>query len=296
MIRFSREGWNVFATHAWYVPGIGGMFALLLWLLAGSLFGSLVTALFTLAFGSEIALEYAMLIAYPLQFIPALLYVAHKSRTASWNTPGYALDSNHFAPLGGALCALLVMLDTLAAAFAVDAVSSALPPKPGWLEELMGSMTGGRIWVDFLCVSIMAPLFEEWLCRGVILRGLLHKMKPVWAIVISAAFFAVIHMNPWQAIPAFMLGCLFGWVYYRTGSLKLTMLMHFTNNTMALVASHIPAWEEAENWVDILGGMYWPYFVLSLVMVGLVVLAFLRIKPRTPEGSCNPVAPVFGEA
>ena len=41
-----------------------------------------------------------------------------------------------------------------------------------------------------------------------VLRGLLgHKVKPVWAIVISAAFFAIIHLNPWQAIPAFLLGC-----------------------------------------------------------------------------------------
>jgi len=295
MAHHTRGNWNVYATHAWYVPGVGGMFALLGWLIAGSLFGSLVTALFTLVFGSEIAMEYAMLLAYPLQFLPALMYVAHKSRTASWNTPGFALDNNHFAPLGGLLCALLVMLGTLAASFAADAASSALPPMPDWLESVMSSMTGGKIWVDFLCVSIMAPLFEEWLCRGVVLRGLLHRMKPVWAIVVSAAFFALIHMNPWQAIPAFILGCLFGWVYYRTGSLKLTMLMHFTNNTMALVASHIPAWENAENWVDILGGMYWPYFIFSLVVLGLVVLAFLRIKPVSPEGSCDPVAPMFGE-
>ena len=292
----ARGNWKFFANHVWYLPGVGGMFALLLWLLAGSLLGGLVTSVFQMALGAETAKEYSLLLAYPLQFIPAIIFVAHKSRAASWNTQGYLLDNNHFAPLGGLLCAALVMLATLSAGFASDAVTSLLPPMPEWLEGLLENMTGGRVWVDFLCVSIMAPFFEEWLCRGVILRGLLHnKMKPVWAIVISAAFFAVIHMNPWQAIPAFLLGCLFGWVYYRTGSLKLTMLMHFTNNTLALIAAHVPAWEDAENWMDILGGMYWAYFVLALVVLGLVILAFLRIKPRSAQGSCAPVPPVFGE-
>ncbi len=76
--------------------------------------------------------------------------------------------------------------------------------------------------------------------------------------MISAVFFAVIHLNPWQAIPAFLLGCLFGYVYYRTGSLKLTMLMHFANNTFALAVAHIDAFEEAESWLDVLpGARYW---------------------------------------
>ena len=106
-----------------------------------------------------------------------------------------------------------------------------------------------------------------------ILRGLLYesKIKPFWAIVISSVFFAIIHMNPWQAIPAFILGCLFGYVYYKTGSLKLTMLMHFANNTMALVAARIPALEDADNWVSILGkGRYWAFFVLALVVSDLL--------------------------
>lgn len=290
-----RGNFNVFSAHAWYVPGVGGMFVLLLLVLAGALLGNLSTLIFAAVAGAEESMEYSMLISYPLIFIPAMMYVAVQSRNRSMDSEGFALDSSHFAPLGGFAAALLVMLGTFAAAFATDAISSAMPPIPEWLESLMQTMTGGELWVDFLLVSIMAPLFEEWLCRGMVLRGLLNsgKVKPLWAIVISAVFFAVIHMNPWQAIPAFILGALFGYVYYKTGSLRLTMLMHFTNNTLALAAGHI--WPDVETWKDIAGSYYWLFFVLALVVVGLVLLAFSKIEKNNPAGNCDRVPAVFSE-
>ena len=290
-----RGNFNVFSAHAWYVPGVGGMFVLLLLVLAGALLGNLSTIIFAAVAGAEESMEYSMLISYPLIFIPAMMYVAVQSRNRSMDSEGFALDSSHFAPLGGFSAALLVMLGTFAAAFATDAISSAMPPMPEWLESLMQNMTGGELWVDFLLVSIMAPLFEEWLCRGMVLRGLLNsgKVKPLWAIVISAVFFAVIHMNPWQAIPAFILGALFGYVYYKTGSLRLTMLMHFTNNTLALAAGHI--WPDVETWKDIAGSYYWLFFVLALVVVGLVLLAFSKIEKNNPAGNCDRVPAAFSE-
>ena len=130
-----------------------------------------------------------------------------------------------------------------------------------------------------------------------ILRGLLgNRVKPVWAIVISAAFFAFIHLNPWQAVPAFLLGCLFGYVYYKTGSLKLTMLMHFTNNTFSLVMSNIDSLKDVESWMDVLPGMrYWIIFAAAVLLIVLIVNAFRRIPLERPEGNLDTVKPLFEE-
>ena len=200
--------------------------------------------------------------------------------------------------LGGAVCAALVVVGTLALAFCSDAITTLLPPMPDMLEHVFETLLqNDSVWLSFLMVSIFAPFFEEILCRGIVLRGLLgNHIKPVWAIVISAAFFAFIHLNPWQALPAFLLGCLFGYVYYKTGSLKLTMLMHFANNTFALVLNHLTGLEDAEKWQDILPGMqYWVVFGACILVLVLTVRAFSRIRPEQPEGNMDPVKPLFEE-
>lgn len=263
--------------------------------IAGSLIGSLLSGIFVLAMGSSEAVQsYSMLISYPVSFIPPLLYASAKSRRNEVFDTGYALDSNNFGSKGGLIIGLTVSLATLAAAFVAEPISSILPDMPAALEEALKSLTNGPLWASLISVSIFAPLFEEWLCRGLVLRGLLSKMNPTGAICVSAAFFAILHMNPWQAIPAFILGLLFGYVYYRTGSLKLTMLMHFVNNTFATIFSRIPAFEEAETFMDIL--CPWKYAVIFVLCVLVLVSAIIIIRAipvkDTGMGNCDKVDPL----
>ena len=284
---------------SYYEPGIGGMFALLGFLLFGSLAANVIALPLAGLFGAgENALQYAAFIAYPLMFIPPMLFAATQSRNNSFNRPGSKLDNEHFRPLGFALCAALVVLGTLAMSFCSDAILSEMPDMPEFLEEALKSVVSGdNLLFNFIMVSIFAPFFEEWLCRGMVLRGLLaHKIKPVWAILISAVFFGFIHLNPWQALPAILIGCLFGYVYYKTGSLKLTMLMHFANNTFALLMSNLNGFEDVETWKDVFPGeRYWIIFAAGILLLALVILAFRRIVPERPEGNIDPVKPLFDE-
>ena len=160
----------------------------------------------------------------------------------------------------------------------------------------MKSMTGGPFWSSFLVTAIFAPIFEEWLCRGMVLRGLLTKMKPVWAIVISALFFAIIHMNPWQALNAFIIGLVMGYVYYKTGSLLLTMLIHFVNNGTAVVAAQFAGEEEAEYWFEVLPtGWYIVLVVAGVAVLAACMWAFRRIPLQQERGNVDEI-PVTEEA
>lgn len=297
------RNYDLFSSYSYHVPAVGGMFMLLGWLLVGAVLGNVITMITVALLGmSQAATEYAMLISYPIMFLPAMVYAGYKSKVNALFEPGYALDSNHFKPVGGFMCAVIAVLATLAASFATDPIMNLMPEMPEWLEESLGLLTGGNIWIDFLCACIFAPFFEEWLCRGMILRGLLnspHKnkmgviengIKPVWAIVISAAFFAVIHANPWQAIPAFLLGCLFGYVYYKTGSLKLTMLMHFTNNTFAIVLSHTDRFADTESWLDVMNPwLYAAVILFSIAFLFYAVSKFSTIQMQNSQGSCDKI-------
>ena len=293
------KNYGFLEKFSYYEPGIGGMFALLGFLLFGALVGNILSIPLVGVFGAgDNALQYASFIAYPLMFIPPMLYAATQSRNNSFNRTGSKLDNAHFHPLGFALCAALVVLGTLALSFCSDAILAEMPEMPEALQKALESVVSGdNLLFNFIMVSIFAPFFEEWLCRGMVLRGLLaNKVKPVWAIIISAVFFGFIHLNPWQALPAILIGCLFGYVYYKTGSLKLTMLMHFANNTFALLMSNLNGFEDVETWKDVFPGeRYWIIFAAAILLLALVILAFRRIVPERPEGNIDPVKPLFEE-
>lgn len=88
----------------------------------------------------------------------------------------------------------------------------------------------------YLVVGLLAPLAEEMVFRGAVLRSLLRWKENPWiGIVISAVLFAVIHMNPAQMPHAFLIGLLLGWLYYRTDSIVPGVMYHWVNNTVAYV-------------------------------------------------------------
>ena len=62
------------------------------------------------------------------------------------------------------------------------------------------TLVGGPLWGALLAVVIVAPLTEELLFRGVILRGLLLHYSAPKAVIASSLMFGLVHLNPWQAV------------------------------------------------------------------------------------------------
>ena len=132
------------------------------------------------------------------------------------------------------------------------------------LREVMTTRGG------YLAVCIFAPLVEELVFRGAILRVLLDGMRHHWgAIVVSALIFAVVHVNPAQMPHAFCIGLLIGWMYYRTRSVIPGIMLHWVNNTVAYAVCVIyPQYQDARV-IDLMGGSY--------LKVGLAVVFSLMI-------------------
>ena len=289
-----RGSYDLFSNHSHYVPGYGGMMTLFVMFLLGALLGNILVGALTFV-SAEFATIYGTVISYPVMFIPPWLYVSAKSRRNEFFETGYALDSSHFGSLGGFSMAVIVSIATMAMAFLADSLNILMPEAPEWFEKAMELIMDAPVWITLISVSVFAPLFEEWLCRGMVLRGLLQKTHPVSAILVSAAFFAVLHMNPWQALPAFLLGILFGYVYYKTGSLKLTMLMHCVNNTMAVVFSKIPSFEEAEGFADVLSPWAYAGVLIACVAFVAATAVVLRNIPFTKDdarSNCDEIPPM----
>ena len=86
----------------------------------------------------------------------------------------------------------------------------------------------------FITVCVLAPIFEEILFRGIILKGMLnYNVNPTTAIIVSGFIFGAAHLNPWQFVGAGLLGSIFGFIYYRTKSLILPIILHALNNFLS---------------------------------------------------------------
>lgn len=83
-----------------------------------------------------------------------------------------------------------------------------------------------------LTLVVVAPLTEEYLMRGLVLRGLLRRYAPRIAILISAVLFGLMHANLRQFIVGLVVGGAFGWWYYRTASVALPLLGHAIFNLL----------------------------------------------------------------
>ncbi len=114
-------------------------------------------------------------------------------------------------------------------------IQEQMPELPNFAEQEFGTIMGTP-W-GYLVIGLLAPLSEEIVLRGAILKELLKSEKlSTWtAIAISALFFALVHMNPAQMPHAFLIGLLLGWMYYRTGSILPGVAYHWANNSVAYV-------------------------------------------------------------
>ena len=109
-----------------------------------------------------------------------------------------------------------------------------LPELPNVAEQQFDLILRDR-WGYFV-VGLLAPVCEELVFRGAVLRALLGWARHHWvAIGVSALLFAVAHANPAQMPHAFAVGLLLGWFYYRTHSVVPGVVFHWVNNSAAYV-------------------------------------------------------------
>ena len=106
-------------------------------------------------------------------------------------------------------------------------------------EKMLNVDTIGGLLLNLLVIALIPAIGEELTFRGVLQQGLMRKMNPHVAIVISAAIFSFIHFQFFGFLPRMFLGLLLGYMFYITDSLWTSILMHFVNNGTAVVVYYL---------------------------------------------------------
>ena len=146
---------------------------------------------------------------------------------------------------------------------------------PNLMEEqfinLTNSLTGA------LSIGVIGPIIEELIFREGVEGYMLRNGVPKWtAITVSALTFGIIHLNPAQMPFAAAMGFLLGIIYYKTGNIVITSILHILNNSVAV-------WQmyslgdaakdfKMEEW---LGGLPMAY---ASIAVGISACVFLMLR------------------
>lgn len=83
-------------------------------------------------------------------------------------------------------------------------------------------------------VVLLAPVAEEIAFRGLIYRLFRQNLTPVWATLLSALIFALMHAQMGKAIWAFFLGLIAAYAYEQTRSMLSPMLIHGLFNAVPI--------------------------------------------------------------
>ncbi len=86
----------------------------------------------------------------------------------------------------------------------------------------------------FICLAVAPAFVEEMIFRGIIMQSL-RRFGDVFALVASALIFGILHLNLIQMPYSFIVGLAIGYFVMRTGSLFVGVMVHFFNNSMALL-------------------------------------------------------------
>ena len=214
-----------------------------------------------------------------VSFILVLCYVSHRTDRTWKDLLPLAIrsidyDWRMWLSVGLSIFGLGVVLSEL------DNAVITLLPMPEMFQDIFQIMVEEkRSYLSALFGAvIIAPLGEEIVHRGIILKGLLAHYTQNRAIVWSAVLFGLMHLNPWQFPVIFILGFVFAYWVVQTGSLWPAILGHALHNLIAVTFWHfdVPGFPVSEDlnvvihnpwWLNVCGpilaaiGLWWFYQV-----------------------------------
>lgn len=240
-------------------------------IISGVSFGIGLAILNGLNMKSQLMTSFLNLLAYVIPQLLLIRYTIKKVKRQS-HYP-VSIDFNKVP----AWVILVAIVSAIALVVLLDRTTSWIP-MPVAVEKFFEKIFTKDIFT-IITIAIAAPILEEIFVRGIVLKGLLKNYSPYKSILISAILFSALHLNPWQAIPAFLGGLFIGWVYYKTRSIIPGIIIHATINIIALLLLFSP--RRPESFFELLGTTY--YLIAFILATMIFCSGCYIINKKLPE-------------
>lgn len=234
-------------------------------------------------FSSEVIFGLLSAICYFLSFSGAAFFLRRGCRELPNSRPIYtSFKFNKWT--------VFIVLSVIAINFSVSYLNTSfftsLFPRisanlvPSAVSDLAGRKTSELtvlFLIEILSTAIVPAICEEYLFRGAILTNLLPFGKST-AIFASAFLFGMMHQNPMQILYTTLMGIVIGYVYVKTRSIWVCMILHFCNNLVTVLEEYLPAFTKS----------IWLIYLLDLIVVlagavSVLLLLLHKSKEYNPE-------------
>ncbi len=193
-----------------------------------------------------------------------------------------------------ALLSIAIMLVAVPVSDALATINKAIPLPDGWkayfdkkeyinesqVKMMLDISSIKGLLLSLLLIAALPALVEELFFRGA-LQGMFLRLwgKPWVAILLTSVIFSAIHFSWYGFIPRAMLGVVLGTVYYLTGNLWYSVLMHFLYNGAAVV--YLYAMQQQGKPLDLGHSTIFPVWAgaLSAVVVAILVWWLRQLHP-----------------
>lgn len=251
-----------------HYPDIKGSFGLTGLTILSLILFSPISFLFVELMGKEASMFIYYIIAAGLPFL-----FAKRRRKIKTGLNTFKLN------FGSSKIMLFTILTILALVVGLISPITNLIPMTDQLKRLYLEFATNTGLFAYITVVIAAPILEEFLFRGIILDGLLRKYSVYTSIILSSFLFGLVHLNLWQFVAAFVIGCFAGWVYYKTRNLFLPILIHLTNNLFSFAGIYFTDIEALLNTsIKEMYNGYLNYALSIVVALSIALFCILKLK------------------
>ena len=213
-----------------------------------------------------------MTLNYILSYGVVLLFMFRYRRKRSQNDGYKRVKSIFYVKNPSPSIMLIGLFLVLVAQFLAQPFSWIVPESYAEYVKMIDSLGGYTI----LLTVLLAPLFEEVLFRGIILQDISRSHGAIVALLVSSLFFALVHLNLVQMVPAFLSALVLGYVYISSQSIRAVVFIHFVSNALSyLILNLFPSFTP-ENM------LLWckdnTYTYAAIYMVALIIFALMLFR------------------
>lgn len=99
--------------------------------------------------------------------------------------------------------------------------------EPQYFEEVLRMVSNNKEFLGvFLIGSVLAPLSEELLFRGMLYPVVKFRMGIFWGAIIAGTIFGLAHWDFWRTIPLAVGGAILCYIYEKTDSIFVSAISH----------------------------------------------------------------------